>query len=391
MTPRRIEQRVLLILDPHDGYDRRVLTGIGQYARATSTWDFRSYCPWEMDSIHRLIDIWQPTGILSRFDKWGPELFQYIVRTGIPLVELDARDSDIRIPRVYTDARAVVELAAHHMMQFGIRSFGYVGGSTPLDLRQIEIFAEVVGRKGFTFKSFHGEVRDENDPSRKFNHWLKQCPLPTGLLAASDWVGWHVIAGCLNSGFRVPDDFAVMGINNDQPWSELATVPLSSVVIAAEKIGYRAASLLDQMMRGLTVSTDPVILPPIGVVARMSTDIIAAEDPDIAQVLRYIHAHAAEGCTMKDVLRAVPAHRRRVEQWFGQNLGRSPFKEIQRIRIAHVKKLLAETDEPMEGIARRCGFPTAKLLSRAFHREAGMTLLQYRNQFTQSVRALDSA
>jgi LacI family transcriptional regulator len=378
MAIRRIEQRVLLILDPHDGYDRRALTGIGQYARATSTWDFRSYCPWEVDSIRKLLDIWQPTGILSRFNKWGPELFQHLISTEIPLVELDAQDPQIQIPQVYTDARAVVELAAHHMMQLGIRSFGYIGGSTPLDARQIEIFAEFVGKKGFAFASFQAEVRDEHDPAREFHHWLKQRPLPTGLLAASDWVGWHVIAGCLNSGFRVPEDFAVMGINDDQPWSELATVPLSSVAIAAEKIGYRAASLLDQMMRGQSV-------------ARMSTDMIAAEDPDIAQVLRYIHDHAAEGCTMKDVLRAVPTHRRRVEQWFDQNLGRSPFKEIQRIRIAHVKKLLADTDEPMEGIARRCGFPTAKLLSRAFHREAGMTLLQYRNQFTRSVPELDSA
>jgi LacI family transcriptional regulator len=387
MSLSRNVPRVLLILDPSVGYDRRVLTGIGHYSRVTPGWDFRNYQPSEMDLIRNLIENWQPTGIISRFKEWDEAFFQRLIRAGTPVVEVDALIPGIPIPQVYTDAGEIVQLFVDHMMQLGLGSFGYLEGASYMqDKWRLEKFQDLSRSRGFKFSSFRGEIRRENDPTLEFDRWLRERPRPAGLLCSSAWIGWHVIASCLNAGFNVPDEFAVMSVNDDQPWSELVSVPMSSVVMAAEKIGYRAASLLDQMMRGVTVSTEPIVLPPVGIIARRSTDVIAAEEPEIAQVLRYIADHAAEGCTMKDVLRAVPADRRRVERWFNKNLGRSPFKEIQRIRVTHVKKLLAETDESMIEIARRTGFATAKLLSRAFHREAGMTLLQYRKQFFRSAR-----
>jgi LacI family transcriptional regulator len=145
------------------------------------------------------------------------------------------------------------------------------------------------------------------------------------------------------------------------------------------------------MMAGKPVPIDPVILPPVGVVARRSTDIIAAEDPDIADVLRYMHDHALEGCSIKQLLRAVPMDRRRLERWFRQNLDRSPLEEVQRLRMAHIKRLLAETEEGMDAIARRTGFFNVKLLSRAFRRETGTTLLKYRRTFRRAaVENVDS-
>jgi LacI family transcriptional regulator len=344
-------------------------------------WSFHTFSPWELDLIRKLILNWRPTGVISCNRISDGVFFELFTEHGIPIVQADGVDKPVNIPHVYTDGAAVARLFADYLADRGIRSFGFVGNSGLMDTHQADSLAAAAAERKFAFARFSGEIRSESDPDKEFHRWLRARPRPTGLLASLDWVGWHVISECIEAGFHVPDDFAVMGISDDRPWCELAPVPLSSVGIAAEKIGYQAASILDQMMAGKPVPMEPVILPPEGIVARLSTDIIAAEDPDIADALRYMHDHALEGVTVKQLLRVVPMDRRRLERWFRQNLGRSPLEEIQRLRIAHVKKILAETEEGMEEIAQRCGFVSAKLLSRSFRREAGTTLLQYRRQF----------
>jgi LacI family transcriptional regulator len=377
-------RRVLLVTDASYGYDRRVLSGVGHYARFVRNWSFRTFAPWELDLIRKLILNWRPTGVISCVRAVDGVFFDLMAQHEIPVVQADGTDKPIGVPSVYTDGAAVAQLFADYLLERGIRSFGYVGGSGHQDTRQAEALRAAVTGRNFAFARFSGEIRSESDPGKEFHRWLRARPRPTGLLTSLDWVGWHVISECIDAGFHVPDDFAVMGISDDRPWCELAPVPLSSIGIAAERIGYQAASILDRMMAGQGVSMEPVILPPTGVVARRSTDIIAAEDPDIAEMLRYMHDHALDGCSVKQLLRAVPMDRRRLERWFRQNLDRSPLQEIHRLRMARVKQLLAETEEGMEEIARRSGFLSAKLLSRAFRRETGVTLLQYRRNFRRS-------
>jgi LacI family transcriptional regulator len=377
-------RRVLLIGDAAYGYNRRVFSGVGHYSRFVRNWSFRTFSPWEIDLIRRLIVNWRPTGAIACMRMLDQQCYNLMTEHQIPVVLADAVDRSVQCPQVYTDGSAVAELFADYLSERGIRSFGYVGGAGLQDARQAEALHAAVADRGFPFACFSGEIRSESDPRKEFHRWLRARPHPTGLLCSLDWVGWHVISECIEAGFHVPDEFAVMGAADDQPWCDLAPVPLSSVAIAAEKIGYQAAAILDRTMAGKPVSNEPVILPPVGVVARRSTDIIAAEDPDIADVLRYMHDHATEGCSIKQLLRAVPMDRRRLERWFRQNLKRSPLEEMHRLRIAHIKKLLAETEESMEEISRRSGFISSKLLSRAFRRETGSTPLQYRRKFRRA-------
>jgi len=384
-------RRVLLVSDAAYGYDRRVLSGVGHYSRFVQNWAFRALSPWEMELIRNLVNTWKPTGVISCVRSTKNGFFQLMADERIPVVQADGVEEAVYIPQVYTDGTAVAKMVADYLLERGIRSFGYVGSSGLQDNRQSDALHRAAEKNGFTFNRFSGEIRTELDPSEAFHRWLRTIPRPAGLLTSLDWVGWLVISECISAGFHVPDDFAVMGIADDRPWCELAPVPLSSVAIAAEKIGYQAASLLDQMMSGKDVSCQPVLLPPVGIVSRRSTDIIAAEDPEIAEVLRYMHDHAMQGCSVKEILQLVPMDRRRLERWFRQNLGRSPHEEIQRLRIAHVKKVLAETGEGFDEIARRCGFLNAKLLSHTFSRETGMTLLKYRRQFRMAgIESIDS-
>lgn len=374
-------RRVLLVSDASNGYDRRVLSGVGHYARFVPQWSFRTSDPRETDLTRSLIESWNPTGVISCVRTIATGFFELLGEKQIPLVQADGVDADLDVPIVHTDGVVIAGMVAAYFAARGVRSFGYVGGAGFQDNRQAEALRCEVEKEGFAFHRFSGEIRTESDPSKTFHRWLGGLPRPTGLLASMDWVGWLAISESIEAGFHVPDDFAVMGISDDKPWCELAPVPLSSVAIAAEKIGYQAASILSQMMAGKAVSRKPVVLPPIGIISRRSTDLIATEDPEMAEALRFVHDHALEGCSVKQLLQQVPMDRRRLERWFRRQLGRSPYEEIQRLRVAHVKRLLAETGEGLEEIASRCGFLSAKFLSETFKRETGMTLLNYRRQF----------
>lgn len=379
--------RILLIADAAAGPDRQLLKGVGRYANAATGWLFRSYGPINEDELcQRLIDTWRPTGILSTSRTWSPPL-QRAHALGTPIVqahEIDGDDAALPVARIRTDGRATAELAVEHFVGRGLRSVGYVGAPRGLPARNAERMRVAAAARGVEFACFLGEPRGEWDADRRLPAWLAGRPRRTGLLASSDWYAWHATTECVDAGFAVPDDFAVLGVGDDSPYCELAPVPLSSVAVAAERIGYRAASLLEQLMRGDPVPADPIEVPPVGIVTRRSTETIAAEDPDVAAALRYIHDHAASGCTVKEVLQAVAIDRRRLERWCRQQLGRSPLDEIQRLRVDHVKRLLVETDERLEEVARRAGFGSATVLCRAFQRETGTTVARYRRQFQRA-------
>jgi len=380
-------RRVFLMADAATGYDREVLKGVGHYSNFASGWLFRTYnSAGEEELCEHLISTWHPTGIISLAGNWTSPL-QLARSMNIPIVQTKSMGrlpDDLSIPSIHTGGRAIASMVADYFVGRGLQSIAFAGSGKSESRLKDQFFAAEARRHGLTYDSFQGEARSEVDPQQRFQSWIRTLPLQSGLLAESDWYAWNIVSECVAAGFRVPDDFAIIGIGDDSPWCQLAPVPLSSVSLAAEKIGYRAASMLDQMMRGTPAPLGLTEIPPVGIVTRRSTETIAAEDPDVAAALRFINDRAPMGCTVKEVLQAVPMDRRRLERWCRQKLGRSPLDEIQRLRIANVKRLLAETDERLEEIARITGFVSATVLCRAFQRETGGTVAKYRRQFRRS-------
>jgi LacI family transcriptional regulator len=380
-------RRVFLIADVATGYDREVLKGVGHYSNFVTGWLFRTYgADREEELCEQLISVWHPTGIISMEGSWSAPL-RLARSMGIPIVQakpIGNLPQNELVPCIYTDGRAIASLVVDYFVGRGLKSIAFAGSGTIDSLSKDQtLCAEATGR-GLDYASFQGEARSEMDPQKRFRKWIGTVRRHTGLLAESDWFAWNATSECVAAGLKVPDDFAIIGIGDDSPWCELAPVPLTSVSLAAEKIGYRAAGVLDQLMRGAPSPQGVVEIPPVGIVTRRSTEIIAAEDPDVAAALRFINDHAPTGCTVKEVLRAVPMDRRRLERWCSQKLGRSPLDEIQRLRIANIKRLLAETDERLDEIARMTGFVSATVLCRAFQRETGGSVAKYRRQFRRS-------
>jgi LacI family transcriptional regulator len=188
------------------------------------------------------------------------------------------------------------------------------------------------------------------------------------------------VTATLDAGLRVPEDVAVVGVDNDELICETSRVPLSSVAVSAERIGFEAASLLERMMKGEAVDVGPLCIPPQGVVVRQSSDVLAIEDENVADALRYIADNAHKPIGVEDVLDHLTISRRQLEKRFQTVLGRSPAAEIRRIRIEKAKHLMDSTNLPLSRIAERSGFHDVSFLGKSFRRETGMTPTQYRRR-----------
>jgi len=189
-----------------------------------------------------------------------------------------------------------------------------------------------------------------------------------------------VLEACQLTGFTVPDDVAVIGVDDDEVLCHLCNPPLSSVLPNARLTGYEAAAMISRMMHGERLASQTQTIAPIRVVERQSTDVTAVSDPKIASAVRFINEHACEGIDVSDVLRAVPVSRTLFDARFKTLLGHSPHQHIVNKRIERAKHLLFDSDLAITVIAELSGFLNASYLSTVFRRETGMTPYAYRTK-----------
>jgi LacI family transcriptional regulator len=199
-------------------------------------------------------------------------------------------------------------------------------------------------------------------------------------MACYDIAGQRVLDACRELGIAVPEQMAVIGVDNDHLICELCMPQLSSVITNPRRTGYLAAELLDQWMNGKKPAGEAHRIEPLGVLMRRSTDILAIDDPDVAGAVRFIREHACDRINVADVLREVPVSRRILESRFLKQLGRTPHDEILRVRIDRVKRLLADTTLPISVIAQRAGFSSEDYLGVAFQRAVGKSPCLYRTE-----------
>jgi LacI family transcriptional regulator len=184
-------------------------------------------------------------------------------------------------------------------------------------------------------------------------------------------------------GLNVPEDIAVIGVDNDAVFCELADPPLTSVALNAETAGYRAAALLDAMMQGRVRKRQHILVEALGVVTRRSTDIVAVDDDDIAIALKYIRQEQGFGVSVDDVVREVAVSRRNLEKRFRETIGRSILEEIQLVRLDRAKRLLVETTYSISKVADLAGFGSAGYFIQFFQRRVGKTPRRYRSDMAQ--------
>jgi LacI family transcriptional regulator len=382
--------RVALLIESSRVYGRGLLLGVAKYVREHGRWSIFLQERSLGDFSPKWLEDWEGDGIIARVE--NENMANAIHRLGLPAVDLRNLLPNLRMPSVHTDDAVTANLAAEHLLERGFRHFAFCGfdGADYSDIRR-DVFAERVAQAGFRCHVFtdpqrplHATTLEYEEHGLKYEdlvaEWLKQLPKPIGLMACNDIRGQQVLNACRAIGVAVPDEIAVIGVDNDEVLCELSDPPLSSVIPNTERIAYEAAALLDRMMAGKKPPRQNIYVEPVGIVTRRSTDVLAVEDRHIATAVRFIREHACEGIDVSDVLQAVPLSRSTLERRFSKTLGRSPKDEILRVRLNRAKQLLSETDHCLALVAEKVGFEHTEYLSVIFKKRVGLTPGQYRNQ-----------
>jgi LacI family transcriptional regulator len=380
--------QVLLLIESSRGYGRGLLRGIAEYIRVHGPWSVYLQRHDLYDAVPQWLPKWHGDGIIARIE--NEKTAQAIRDLGVPAVDLRGRLLDPAMPSILTDDEAGARLAAEHLTERGFQHFAYCGfvGTSYSDARS-SIFERVITAAGSRCRIYQPprprrSGRTERMEVRGLVYeknlvgWLRTLPKPIGVMACNDERGQQVINASRNLGIAVPDELAVVGVDNDDVVCDLCDPPLSSVVPNTRKIGFEAAALLEQMIAGKDPPDTPIYVQPLGIVTRRSTDVLAIDDEDTADAIRFIREHACDGITVEDVVDRLPLSHSALERQFSKLLGRTPKAEIIRVQLERVKQLLAESDFTLKQISVRAGFRHPEYMSAIFKEKVGQTPGHYR-------------
>jgi len=369
---------VLVYMSPASAFCRNVAAGVSEYSHRNDSWELGLLEPSERPRLSPLKNL---SGVIAsgQSDAVRRYLRRFYDRTGIPVV-LTADSDDYDLPRVAPNDAIVGRMALETFRDRGFRHVAFTGPWQPTasTLRR-EAFCREAQRAGLKVSVFQGNSPVYLEPvtkaHRDLRRWLVGLAKPVGLLVFCDSRALTVLHLCREADISVPEEIAVLGVDNDTLLCEMTHPRLSSIDHGARRIGYEAAALLDDLMHGREVPKPPVLVDPIGVVERHSTDTMAIEDPEI------VRERAGEGIDVRDVLQAAALSRRALERGFRRTLGRTVYQEILRVRVEMAKHLLLRTDMPLTHVSNRCGFSYRTKMSEVFKRLTGLTPRQYRRKF----------
>jgi LacI family transcriptional regulator len=306
----------------------------------------------------------------------------------VPVVNVSSRPNRPARHSVLPDNRAAGEQAAAHLMACGFEQFGFLGGDEGFAIERRAGFAAALASRNFALASQdHGEYRGRrlDQDLRLLRRWLAACPKPLGLFCANDELSARALQTCRSLGLRVPEEIAVLGVDNDRLVCLLAPVPISSVDLNPEAIGHAAATMLLSMISGSRPAVDRILIPPTGVVARETTSVAVTSDGALNAALSYTNSHLSRRITVQDLARLAGMSERSLQKRYVARFGHGPARQILFSRIEHAKKLLSETQHTLKGVAIESGFSTFEHFCRVFRRGVGMGPTEYR-QRSQSRR-----
>lgn len=330
------------------------------------------------------------TGVIGRIQ--SPTIARRLLALRRPIIAIELSKKQLspssplkNVSEILADSHCAGRIAAEHLLDCGFTTFGFCGYRGRIwSERRHEGFCDRLKENRLPCHVYEPSQRKNESmwchEQPLVSDWIRSLPKPVGIMACNDIRGYQVIEACIHAGFRVPDDVAVVGVDEDRLLCDLASPPLSSVVLNLERAGYQAAELLDGLMSGHIRKPQRILVEALRVIPRRSTDVVAIEDRHVAAAVRFVRDHFRQAITVEDVLRQTGVSRRGLEIRFHRCLGRSIRQEIQRVRLAWSKRLSVETALSAEKIAELSGFSSLSYMSSVFRRECDMTLSEYRRQ-----------
>ncbi len=370
---------VALIVETASHYGRELLGGVTAYLRANRPWSVYLEQTQLDTRPPAWLDTWDGDGAIVRTT--DPDLLARFARQGVPVVDVSDRGPAVGLPRINSDDADIGRQAADHLLERGYRQFAFCGFAGELwSDRRRDGFAGRLRAAGHDCEVRLAPWNDRRWEAEQNQtaDWLRGRLGPLAVLACNDLCGLQVVDAARRAGLGVPDQVAVVGVDDDPVICGLCDPPLSSVRPDPGRVGYLAAEWLDTLMNGRPLRTTEAVVPARGVTVRPSSDVLAVTDPTTATAARFIRDRACQGVTVDDVVRHAGVSRSDLERRFRRQFGRSPHDELQRVRLNRVRQLLRETDLKAADIAAQVGFAHPEYLCVFFKRLTGQTLGGYR-------------
>lgn len=375
-----VSQRNILIL--MEWYDHRIRQGIGHYAREHDwhlTVDERALIPrgWEGD------------GVMTVFYR-RRDVVAYVRRLTIPAVDMGLYRPDIPMPRVVGDHARIGVMAAEHFAARGFRHTAWFSTAfSPIHALRLEGFLSACAAHGLDAPSqwvWEAACANSPDSWKRMCLWLerhlRRAPKPLAVFAHNDYDASKVEDVCRAIGLAVPEEVAILGVDDNELICLNQPVPLSSIAHDLVRVGYEGAALLDRLISGEPPPKNPLLIPPTDVILRHSTDLTAISLPSVRTALRFVKENLGRSFGIEEVASAAGVSRSTLDRLFLQHLNRSVHEEVQRARLATVKRLLIHTRLVIADIARQTGFCHAQHLSNVFHGVEAMTPRAYRKRYS---------
>ncbi len=380
--------RLILLTDFTEAFAHNLLRGILEYSRGREPWVVCRMPPsykqtYGIPGVLKWAKKWEADAIIAQFDDDDEvELFH---QNGIVALAQDFKSRFSIIPNITSRYELTGQMAADFFLQKGFRHFAYYGYKDVVwSEERCMGFRDRVTEKGFGDNFFEYQKQPLENlwyyESEPLIEWIKSLPHPVALMACDDTQGNKVMEVCQVLGIKIPEEIAVLGVDNDEIICSLSDPPLSSVSLNIVKGGYEAARLIEKLVRDKEAVYEDVIIQPITIVNRLSTDIYATGNPAIQSALKFIHQNLANRITVEDIVKQVPLSRRLLEIRFRQVTGQSIYQYISDLRMERFSQLLLASDEPIADLAMQVGLPDFKNLSRQFKVWKGCTPMEYRKR-----------
>lgn len=367
----------------------RLLRGIYRYGQQNGIPWVVCRMPSELKGQYQFKDLvnfareWKADWVIGSFAP-GDNL-QEFRRHGIVVMAQDLISLFPDVPNITADYKKMGRMVAERFVARGFREFAFVGnnGMCWSDGRR-DGFREYLQEVGYGGNVYVYSGKPSNSAwfyrLDLLCEWLQALPKPVGVFACDDNQATKVSEACKTLGFRIPYDVAIVGVDNDEILCNMSDPPISSIEVDIEKGGYEAAAMAVRMMQDPSYKGEDIVLHPLQIITRESSNLITTKDAQVCQALTFIHSNITRKILVKDVREHVPLSRRLLEQRFLKATGKTIYQYISELRIDYLARLLLETDEPVSNLAARMDEPDPKSLSRRFKELKGCTPSAYRKK-----------
>jgi LacI family transcriptional regulator len=380
--------KVIFLVETSRAYGRSLLRGIAQYSKLHGPWFFFMGPEFYIKGIehsYKWIKEVGADGIVAPL--WDAKIIEMIVDLGLPAVICGIERPALNICRVVTDEVAVGRISAEYFLEHGFQRFAFCGFDDAIwSQRRGDSFSNRVAEAGFEahiYRQSKARRRTTEGEQTTITKWLGSLPRPIAIMACNDDRSRDVLAACRIAGIEVPREAAILGVDNDELVCDLSYPQLSSIATNTERAGYETARVLDKLMKGQKIAETEkeVVISPLHVVTRQSTDIMTIEDKQVADAVHFIRKHSREVILVSDVAEAVGLSRRALQQRFRKTLAHSVHEEIKYARVNQIAAMLTSTNLSISQIVQLLGYPDASNISRYFKQYKGLSPSDYRKQF----------